>query len=69
MYEVLRAELASIGDAALSIIFEDMEAHGFRFQTDSYYSITEIHAFLGTVLGEDTANLVAERILRSMGTT
>lgn len=58
---VLDSALWLFGDAGRQYIMDDLAAHGIRFEKDVFYNLSDVQKAL-SILGEDGASLVIERV-------
>ena len=59
--EVLDSALRLFGDAGRQYIMDDLAAHGIRFERGVFYNLSDVQKAL-SILGEDGASLVIERV-------
>lgn len=64
---VMEQELSILGPTGLEVLFEEMQACGFRFQQNSVYTMEQLHSFLLKILGKDGAGLITQRITDAIG--
>jgi hypothetical protein len=63
---VLDKALRMFGDAGRQYIMDDLASHGIKFDKDSRYSLEQVQKAL-SVIGDDGASLVIDRVRKEMG--
>lgn len=64
--KTLESELSILGQMGLEVLFEDMQAQGFRFQEDRFYTMEQLYSFFLMIVGEDGAEVIMKKITRAI---
>jgi len=64
--KALDETLSALGTTWKEKIFEDLEHSGIKFDRKSKYTVSQIRQTLQTLLGEDGAELLMERLKKAL---